>query len=79
MCIYQIFIVYFVIIIIYYYYYFLYLFSILIAYRFHVFLIILSNCKVHMIMFGMKNALHKFQLLYYNVRSLYTLIVKKTT
>ena len=36
---------------------------ILTARKFHLLLVILSNCKAHLIMFGMKSALHKFQLL----------------
>ena len=30
--------------------------------KFHLFLIILSNCKAHLIMFGMESVLNKFQL-----------------
>ena len=33
------------------------------------FFITLSNCKAHLIMFGMKNALYKFLLLFYYLNS----------
>ena len=39
----------------YYYFSFIYLFSILTAYKIHLFLIILSQRKAHLIMFNMKN------------------------
>ena len=44
----------------YYYYLSIYLSLILNACKFHLFLIILSNCKAHLIMFGMESALYKF-------------------